>query len=108
MAGPLRLASAGALSVFLWCSLFIAEAQTATQPAPTVLARAQAGDPVAQNQLGEMYEHGNGVPRDFAKAARWYRLAAEQGMAPAQLNLGTLYENGQGVAQSYAEAARWY
>ena len=45
---------------------------------------------------------------DYAEAARWYRLAAEQGDAMAQYNLGTMYDNGRGLPQNYAEAARWY
>ena len=31
--------------------------------------------------LGVMYEHGHGVPQDYAQAMKWYRLAAEQGLA---------------------------
>jgi uncharacterized protein len=42
-----------------------------------LFARAKAGDPVAQNRLGEKFENGDGVERDLAEAARWYRLAAE-------------------------------
>ena len=45
---------------------------------------------------------------DYAEAARWYRLAADQGCAGAQSNLGIMCANGQGVAQDYAEAVRWY
>ena len=57
-----------------------------------------------------MYEAGRGVPQDDAEAARWYRLAAEQGSGAAQFNLGLMYVNGRGVlfGQDYAEAARWY
>lgn len=45
---------------------------------------------------------------DFAKAAKWYRLAAEQGDAYAQLNLGMMYYRGEGVPQIYQEAVKWY
>ena len=45
-----------------------------------LIARAEAGDPVAQNALGEKLENGEGVQQDFAAAARWYRLAAAQGL----------------------------
>jgi TPR repeat protein len=82
-------------------------AQAAAELDRGVLARAQAGDAAAQNLLGDMYENGNGVERDPAQAAHWYRLAAEQGLADAQLNLGVLYENGEGVERSDVEAARW-
>ena len=56
-----------------------------------------------------MHLTGKGVRRDDAEAVRWYRLAAEQGVASAQHNLGIMYETGRGgVRQSYAEAVRWY
>ena len=42
-----------------------------------------------------MYEHGEGVPQDYAEAVRWYRLAADQGYASAQYNLGVMYNNGK-------------
>jgi len=58
-------------------------------------------------RLGDRHRYGLGVPQDYAEAARWYRLAAEQGFAMAQYNLGLMYNNGEGVAQDYAEAARW-
>ena len=44
----------------------------------------------------------------MAEAAKWYRAAAEQGLAEAQYCLGLLYEYGMGVEQSSAEAAKWY
>lgn len=34
-----------------------------------------------------MYDDGLGVPQDFPEAAKWYRLAGEQGEAEAQFNL---------------------
>ena len=45
---------------------------------------------------------------DDSEAARWYRLAAEQGVASAQLDLGRMYDNGTGVREDDAEAVRWY
>jgi len=42
------------------------------------------------------------------EARRWYRLAAEQGLAIAQTNLGIGYANGLGVPEDDAEAVRWY
>ena len=34
---------------------------------------------------------------DYAQAAKYFRIAAEQGFAYAQFNLGLMYDNGQGV-----------
>ena len=55
-----------------------------------------------------MYQHGQGVPRDYEAAVRWYRRAAEQGDADAQNNLGVMYGKGQGVPRNYIEAYIWY
>lgn len=61
----------------------------------------------AQYQLAQMHIHGQGVPKDFAKAAKLYRLSANQGHQKAQFQLGMLYKKGHGVAQDYQEATRW-
>ena len=71
-----------------------------------VRARVVAGDPDAQFNLGYQYNTGQGVPQDYAEAVRWYRLAADQGVARAQTNLGVMYDNGDGVPQDDAEAVR--
>ena len=55
-----------------------------------------------------MYDHGQGVPLDYALAVSWYRKAAEQGDGSAQNNLGVMYENGQGVPQDYVQAHMWF
>jgi TPR repeat protein/S1-C subfamily serine protease len=73
-----------------------------------LLPCAEAGDPIAQFNLGLMHDSGEGASRDDAEAVRWYRLAAEQGLAEAQFNLGFMYDTGRGVAQDDAEAVRWY
>jgi TPR repeat protein len=62
----------------------------------------------ACTSLGQFYRQGNGVPQDNTEAARWFRLAADQGEATAQGNLGALYHAGIGVPQDNAEAARWF
>ena len=58
-------------------------------------------------QSGHAYCDGDGTPRDYAQAARWFRAAAELGDPLAQHDLGVLYFRGQGVPVDYAEAARW-
>jgi TPR repeat protein len=55
-----------------------------------------------------MYDRGNGLTRDYREAARWFRLAAEQGDASAQVNLGVMYAHGRGVPHDDKEAAKWY
>lgn len=58
----------------------------------------------AQSALGECYENGVGVARNYAEAAKWYKLAADQGFADAQFLLGELYRRGLGVKRDYNEA----
>jgi TPR repeat protein len=66
------------------------------------------GNATAQTRLGWAYAHGEGVPRDEAEAARWWRKAADQGDAKAQFNLGGAYYYGRGVSKDVAEALRWW
>ena len=72
-----------------------------------LLAAAEAGDALAQNELGLRFQLGNGVAQDLAAAAAWYRKSAEQGMAIPQYNLALLYREGFGVEQSYENAFYW-
>ena len=45
---------------------------------------AEQGHANAQYSLGSMHQYGDGVIEDYKEAAKWYRLAAEQGNASAQ------------------------
>ena len=69
---------------------------------------AQQGDKHAQYLIGFMYDRGQGVSKDPAKAAEWYSLAAERGHPHAQNNLGVLYKNGRGVSKDYVKAYQWF
>lgn len=71
---------------------------------------ADRGDAAAQNRLGYMAQYGLGTPRDLRRAAQWYRLAANQGLARAQANLASLLYRGAGdaVARDTPEAVRLY
>src|SRR5206468_1661558 len=48
---------------------------------------ADQGVAAAQFNLGLMYANGRGVSKDDTAAAKWFRLAADQGHALAQNNL---------------------
>lgn len=69
---------------------------------------ADHGNAVAQFGLGMMYEHGDGVPRDFVQALGWYLKAADRGQAAAQYELAEMYERGEGAPQNYVLAHMWY
>lgn len=68
---------------------------------------AAQGNAEAQNNLGELYAKGQGVPQDYAQARQWYEKAAAQGNALAQNNLAELYFAGLGVPQDYVRAYLW-
>jgi hypothetical protein len=60
------------------------------------------------NNLGSLYENGEGVAQDYVKAREWYEKAAGNGNTDAMANLGWLYQNAQGVAQDYVKARELY
>jgi TPR repeat protein len=63
---------------------------------------------VAQNNLGAMYEKGEGVTQNSFEAVKWYRKAAEQNDAAAQNNLGRVNYFGLGVPKDNIEAMQWW
>jgi len=73
-----------------------------------ILAAAQAGNILAQTQIGLHYEKGIGLAKNYAEAARWYRRGAESGDSLGMKNIGQMYEEGKGVPEDWIEAARWY
>ncbi|KAK3804784.1 MAG: hypothetical protein J3R72DRAFT_466247, partial [Linnemannia gamsii] len=75
-----------------------------TQALATMIARAESGDLVAQETLGDMYMDD----QKYSQAMIWYRMAAEQGLANSQYNIGILYNQGLGVSQNHAEAMTWF
>jgi len=89
----------------------------------SLTAMCSRGNAVAQFNLAQMYETGEGVTQDDEEAAKWYRKAAEQenenaldnlvamcekGSVAAQFNLGGMYQDGMGVSQDDKIAAKWY
>lgn len=83
-------------------------------------AKAEAGDPKAQTDLGHHYRVGSqqwlgdgynpaeGVRKDGREAIKWYLKAANQGHVGAQFSLGALYIEGTSVIKNYSEAAKWF
>ena len=69
--------------------------------------KAEKGDCDAQAALGDIYQFGQGVPKDFYEAAKWYRKAAEQGNVISQFYMGIFYRNGIGVPKDLSEAVKW-
>lgn len=74
-----------------------------------ILAAAEKGDAVAQNQLGTMYCLGaGGVAKDLKVAQKWYKEAILNGSLPAITNLGLLYQFTDFEEHSFKEAIEWY
>jgi TonB family protein len=69
---------------------------------------AREGNPYAQNNLGSLYYHGNGVAQDHVKAVDWYMKAAKAGVSVAYNNLGHCYQKAHGVQRDYVKAQMWF
>jgi uncharacterized protein len=61
-----------------------------------------------QCTLGSRYLAGNGVVQDSAEAVKWFRQAAERGLADAQYNLALMCVRGEGTAKDSVAAVTWY
>ena len=68
---------------------------------------AEAGDRLAQFNLGTLYSRGEGVTKSIDKAVYWYRKAAEQGYPKAMYNVGEAYRTGTGVKKNPELARKW-
>jgi localization factor PodJL len=105
---PLPAEIPAALSTPAPSSPSAAPPDDAREAADRYLARASDGDPDAQYELAIRFAEGNGVDKDYKRAAAWFREAAINGVAAAQYDLGVLYDFGLGLARDPIEAVIWY
>ena len=82
--------------------------QNSEQAAKWYQLSAEQGYADAQNNLGVMYENGEGVPKNYDEAMKWYRKAAELGNKDAPNNIGTMHMSGIGVARNFVKAHMWF
>lgn len=68
---------------------------------------AREDDPVAQFNLGRMYESGTGVKQSDEAAAIYYLGAAKRNHPYAQGSLAVLYAFGRGVPQDFVQSYAW-
>ena len=61
----------------------------------------------SQNNLGDMYETGDGLPKSAGDAIYWYTRSALQGEPTAYLSLGSCFADGVGVRKDLVEAHFW-
>ena len=62
----------------------------------------------AHYHLGEMYENGNGVEMDLARAVHHYMCAANRLHSDAQFRVGKAYETGNGVEKNDVQCTYYY
>ncbi len=70
--------------------------------------RAVRGDPVAEDNLGHIYEDGRGVPPDDTQAVYWFTKAANNGNSDAMLSLGVAALYGKGMPKDNTLACQWF
>ena len=68
----------------------------------------ELGNSWAMNNLGVMYDKGEGVEQDYQKAKELYEKAIKLGNSQAMNNLGIMYDKGNGVNQDYQKAIELY
>ena len=75
---------------------------------PQIQKLAADGDPEAEFQLAQRYEHGaGGFEKNAREALRWYERSATNGNRPAMLALSHIYAQGLGVAPDPGQARKW-
>jgi len=73
-----------------------------------MVVEAEKGNAGAMLTLGNFYEQGVGIGRNYTKAMEWYEKAAKAGQAEGYYNLGVCYDIGMGVVGNAANALQNY
>lgn len=68
---------------------------------------AEQGHDGAYLNLGNLYDNGVGIDKDYQMAAQYFEKAAKKGNPVAQNNLGRMYQQGQGVPEDQKKATTW-
>jgi hypothetical protein len=63
--------------------------------------------PALQLLLAFLYGESIGTPENHEEAFKWYKKAAEQGLAAAQYNLAFCYNKGKGTEKNLTKALKW-
>ncbi len=69
---------------------------------------AKVGDGESMNNLGMLYDTGQGVPQNSKEALTWFRKSSEHGYAGGMSNLGRMLEQGRGTSRHADTAAVWF
>jgi len=76
--------------------------------AATFLKCSQMGHVRCTSALGQMYDQGNGVPLDRARAVLYLKRGAEAGNRGAQYTYGIYFEEGEVIPRDIKKALEWY
>ena len=87
-------------------SVTLAAALSRARARDGTLAFPQNGD--EKFSIGMLYVRGQGVPQDYAEAAKWIQQAADKGHAEAQTTIGAMFLLAKGEPQNDAQAAEWF
>jgi TPR repeat protein len=104
------IAAAAIVAISVLVAMLITRHREITATSPPVWPLAPKDDGSASNLTAmEQYQRGKTAfeARDYGEAMRWWRLAADNGVASAMLGIGGIYFQGAGVTQDYEEALRW-
>jgi TPR repeat protein len=63
---------------------------------------------LALHGLGVMYLYGECVDKDESEALKWFRRAADQGLAGSLTTLAMMYQEGMGVDKDPEHARKLY
>lgn len=74
------------------------------QALPLLQSSAASGSPEGQRFMGDAFELGWGVPKDYVRAREWYEKSAAGGNTLAMIRIGSIFEQGWGVPQDYLRA----
>ncbi|MDR0497668.1 MAG: sel1 repeat family protein [Treponema sp.] len=89
-------------------AMTLLDARRYSKAVPLLKALAGEGNDEAQFYLGECYDIGNGLKKDYTKALEWYHKSAEQGNAKACYGIAGCYRSGNGVNKDIVIALGWY
>jgi len=92
------------LSIFTFITITLFVVYILSPPQWRYRIGAELGMPHIQQKLGGAYYE----IKDYEKAFKWYKLAADKGNKKAHNILGYMYQYGQGIEQDYQKAIYWY
>lgn len=88
--------------------LFVAARDGSADARTALVKLANAGNPRAQNAVGDLYGKVSGPAASADVANEWYRRSAAQGFVLAQVNLALNQQYGLGTPVDYPQAVEGY